>query len=61
MTTATKPNPTRQSIGAMIDEARCRNVLAGYIMLIGHAPHASRAGVLSNMTTVRPRHVSDVQ
>jgi hypothetical protein len=43
MTTTTKPSPTRQLIDAMIDEAYDHNVLAGYIIVIGHAPLTSRA------------------
>lgn len=43
MATATAPNPTKQLIDAMIDQASEDNLLAGYVVLIGHAPLTSLA------------------
>lgn len=41
--TVTEMNPTRQLIDTMIDQAHDDNGLAGYIIVIGHAPLTSRA------------------
>ncbi|MHC5794811.1 hypothetical protein ACVXZ4_01495 [Lacisediminihabitans sp. FW035] len=41
--TVTGHNPTRHLIDAMIDRAHDDNGLAGYIIVIGHAPLTSRA------------------
>lgn len=43
MPTTTAPNPTRDLIDKMIDQAHEDNLLAGYIILIGHAPMTTRA------------------
>ena len=43
MTPTATVNPTKQLIDSMIDKAREDNLLAGYIIVIGHAPLTSRA------------------
>jgi hypothetical protein len=43
MTTTSKENPTKNLIDAMIDKAHQQNALAGYVIVIGHAPLTSRA------------------
>lgn len=42
-TTRNVPNPTRDLIDRMIDDATEDNLLASYVIVIGHAPGSTRA------------------